>query len=499
MFVVQDNDVQVKDDLSLGEIAEFCWHFSVRLQNIKPTGTLALCDLPNELTRLLVLGAWHAGWAVAMLPAHFSKQQKAAALASCQVRMLIGADETLADLGIEHFLALQPESAPYCFDTWLGQPTENLAVAGYNWSPTATALILFSSGSTGEPKGICHSVQNMLISAQRFIQHFNIRQNDVLLNCAELHTMSGFRGSVMLPLLRACQLYDEAFARDLPSVMAALESCRATIAILGPNLVRQLAQLAAKVTHLNQHLRAIFSTGARLSPSDKQQLYNLAGLQVFDYYGLTETGGIVIGQTILTDAANPSLGQACTGVTLKIVAADGSEHDTGIGELRIYATGLFLAYTGHPEILRDYVDSGDRVEINASGLIYWLHRAQHGYKAASTEWIYPELVENWLKLQTEILDAQVSPFYDERERLRLLVRVTGIHPTDFASWCNSSTAKLVAALGRDYNILEWKLENNLTRSSLGKAMPPNSHDTSNKQPSIATTGQAQSEAKSAIK
>lgn len=471
MFVVQDNCVLVKDDFSLGAVAELSWHFSMRLQRIKPTGTLALCDLSNELTRLLVLGAWHAGWAVAMLPSHFSVRQKAAALTSSQVCLLIAADETFAQFNIEHFFAIHTETSAYCFDSWLGHPTENESSNGCLWPKTTTGLILFSSGSSGEPKGICHSVQNMLISAQRFIEHFNIQQDDLLLNCAELHTMSGFRGSVMLPLLNACQLCEAAFPRDLSGVLAALERCRPTIAILGPNLVRQLAQLATKVTHLNAHLRAILCTGAQLNPSDKARLFNVAGLQVYDYYGLTETGGIVIGQsTGFTDPLRSPLGRACEGVTLKVLVADGSEQDTGVGELRIYASGLFLAYTGEAPQLRNYVDSGDQVEINATGAVFWHHRLQLGYKAASTEWIYPDLVESWLKRHTTIEDATVSPCHDANHRLRLLVQITGIHPVDFHAWCQHTTTQLLAALGRDYNILDWKLETSLTRSALGKKL-----------------------------
>lgn len=469
MFVVDDKSIQVMDDLSLGEISEFCWHFSAKLQSLPAKGVLALCELSNEITRLLVLGAWHAGWTVALLPEHFCTKQKASALKLSGASILITQDESFDVIEVDLMMTLNANAPEHSFDLWLGVPTAQASVEGYSWSNTETALVLFSSGSTGEPKGICHSVRNMLISAHRFIKHFSINKHDLLLNCAEIHTMSGFRGSVMLPLLSACQLYDAPFQRSLSNVLTALEDSRATIAIVGPNLIRQMALIADKLAYLSQHLKAILSTGARLNLEDKQKLFGQAQIPVFDYYGLTETGGIVLGQTAhMTDEVTDALGKPCDGVMLKVITTDGYEHDQGIGELRIYADGLFLAYAGHQTELRSYFDTGDRVKIDSSGQVYWLHRIKNGYKATSTEWVYPDMVERWLKQHTSVTDATVNPILDATGRLRFHVYVAGITSAEFECWCKDTCGKLLAALGPDYNLLDWTLENNIARSALGK-------------------------------
>ncbi|CAA0099030.1 Plipastatin synthase subunit D [BD1-7 clade bacterium] len=470
MFVHSKTFTQVEDDGSLGELVSLSAQFSERLDTVTSRGVLALCGLPDDIGRLLVIGAWHAGWQVAMVPEHFSVSQRQVALQTLQPSLLIARNETLIEKAQVLSLVLETDCDTLALDHWLGDPSDTFSLAsGYRWDSLDTALILFTSGSSGTPKGVCHSLQNIVTSANRFIDQFQLHSSQTLLNCAESHTMSGFRGSIMLPLMSACTIYDGEFERDLAGVLTALEESSANVMIIGPSLVRQMARIGHKLTHLNQHLSLILCTGARLAAADKQHLYQTTRIMLLDYYGLTETGGLVIAESAQNyQPESSSLGSACDDVDIVVVDKDGNESPFGIGELRIYTTGLFLGYFGGSLTQRRYFDTGDCVHIHESGNVEWLYRINRGFKSASTEWIFPDAVESWLKNNTRILDANVTPIIDDADRVRFDVHIKGIAAKDFEAWSQTTRDQLVAELGSDYDILTWHVDEQLQRTGLGK-------------------------------
>jgi acyl-coenzyme A synthetase/AMP-(fatty) acid ligase len=437
-------------------------------------GTLVLQNLPNDTASILVLGAWHAGWRVAILPPHLAPKNQQLLLTQLETSILVrenSIDEVRLDRDNEYISLVNANTESNSLIAWLEhncQSTNDLD-ASHIWTEAETALILFTSGSTGIPKGVCHSIASILASAERFAKHFEISARDKLLNTALLHTMSGFRCSILVPLVTGCQVNNLPVTGHIGQILELLERERSTVMITGPNIIRHLSMLGDKIANYTSNLRFILCTGAKLDRGDRQKLFATLNLKTIDYYGLTETGGLIIAESEkYYDPASKSLGKACDDVILKVIDRDGIERDRGSGQLRVYCPSLFLGYLGDRIEARQYFDTGDMVDLDDFDRVTWLARIKIGIKAISTEWIYPEAVDGWLRKNTSIEDTHISVFYDKYDRPQFKVEIAGIEIDRWSGWVSDTESKLLLDLGSDYRVISWARVESIERSNLGK-------------------------------
>jgi long-subunit acyl-CoA synthetase (AMP-forming) len=243
--------------------------------------------------------------------------------------------------------------------------------------------------------------------------------------------------------------------------------------ITGPNIIRHLSMLGDKIANYTSNLRFILCTGAKLDRGDRQKLFATLNLKTIDYYGLTETGGLIIAESEkYYDPASKSLGKACDDVMLKVIDRDGIERDRGSGQLRVYCPSLFLGYLGDRIEARQYFDTGDMVDLDDRDRVTWLARIKIGIKAISTEWIYPEAVDGWLRKNTSIEDTHISVFYDKYDRPQFKVEIAGIEIDRWSRWVSDTESKLLLDLGSDYRVISWARVESIERSNLVKTKSP---------------------------
>ena len=265
------------------------------------------------------------------------------------------------------------------------------------------AAIIFSSGSTGVPKGVRHSMGSLVGSARLFLDHFQIHAGETIVCLAAPHVMSGFR-ALLLPLIGGVSvvfLHDSS-ATGLKLVLRALE---ADWVICGPHFVKLLAACTPWLGDLEKHPKAILVTGDRLDEVSREQVMSALSIPVVAYYGLTETGGIVMAER----PGFPEIGRlppACEGVTLHTRRA---AELPGKVELGIEGPNNYLGYCGQPVLRHEVVWTGDCVEEVEPGGFRWMGRLDHAIKAPDTTWVFPENLERWLREQSCILDAVVKP------------------------------------------------------------------------------------------
>lgn len=458
-----------------GESADFARMIGRALNNYHKQGTLVLHNLPNDLSRALVLGAWCVGWRVAILPPHLSMENQHLLLTQLAANLIVNG-QAIDNFRFNHsdgcrLLSIDSIDQNSNLMQWLAvkSKSNNLDYPNYLWHKNQTTLVLFTSGSTGTPKGVCHSLLSILASAERFIQHFEISASDRLLNTALIHTMSGFRCSIMLPLLCGCQVNNLPIDGGLVQILKVLEQDRSTLIITGPNIIRQMSMLRSKIGDLTTTLRFILCTGAKLNVDNRIALFETLNLKVINYYGSTETGGLVIAESDRTyNMANQSIGKACADVNLKVINSEGEEHDRGHGELRVYCDSIFLGYLGQNLQVNRYFDTGDIVDIMPEDNVRLGHRIKSGVKATNTEWIYPETVDLWLRNHTLIADVHVSIFDDPDGRAKFKTEIVGIEPEKWQVWIANTSKKLLIDLGQHYEVITWHLVKSIERSNLGK-------------------------------
>jgi acyl-CoA synthetase (AMP-forming)/AMP-acid ligase II len=438
-------------------------------------GTLVLQSLPHDLASSLVLGAWHAGWRVAILPPHLSTENQQLLLTQLETSILVSEssiDEVTVDRHNEYISLVNQNTESNSFSTWLAnncQSTNSFDAPSQIWTKTETAVILFTSGSTGTPKGVCHSLASILASAERFAKHFEISERDKLLNTALLHTTSGFRCSILVPIITGCQVNNLPVTGHIGKISELLDREQSTVMITGPNIIRHLSMLGDRIADYTSSLRFIFCGGAKLARQDREVLFAAISLKTIDSYGLTEAGGFIVTESAKSyDPASQSSGKACDRVILKVIDRDGVEHDRGSGQLRVYSPSLFLGYLGNPIEQQQYFDTGDLVDIDDLDRVTWLARLSSGIKATSTEWIYSETVDGWLRKNTSIEDVHISVLYDTYDPPQFKVEIAGIEIDRWSEWMSATYQQLLLDLGSDYRVISWVRVESIERSNLGK-------------------------------
>jgi acyl-coenzyme A synthetase/AMP-(fatty) acid ligase len=428
------------------------------------TGPVVLSGLPIDFSLALAVAAWYSGRVVAFVDPAVSMRQQHAVESTLKPALWVSAAALNTPLvGDTAHLPIDDgsEDQNSIFEQWLC--TDAARPPAYTWAADEPAIVLFTSGSTGLPKGVCHSLQNLIHSAHLFQQHFDISQKDQLLNLAPLSTMSGLRCSMFLPLLAGCDVNLEPVPGQLASMLRVLGEQNGSVLIVGPALLQALAGIDHDIPELKT-LRVILSTGAGLSREVRQALWQKHSIPILDYYGLTETCGLVIAERL--NAYNPkqtALGKSCAGVRACVVDEQGNEFCHGRGQLRIYGAALFLGYWGQALNRREHFDTRDQVDIDQSGWINYLGRLDRAVKSAATTWLQPQAVEQWLVDHTSIEDFAVTTSQC-RQGGRIQCYFVGL-----ITLCKQTLLKnLVDELGRDYQTTQWLQVESIPRTPLGK-------------------------------
>ncbi len=417
--------------------------------------TLLISSYRGPLLSRLVETAWDSGWSIAVTREQMTDREKAVIRPALGKTVMEATSKGIAVM--EHMHPSPGKTEPP--DHWMARHARPAGQPPYPWREDECALVLFTSGSTGSPKGVCHSLGNIRRSAQLFVDHFELTEQDRLLCLAPVHTMSGFR-SLVLPGVKVEHVHEET---SFLSLVQHIDRIRAPVVLCGPVFIRQLAAWADRLGPLPNRLRGLLCTGADLHPEDRKQVEQTMGIPVLDYYGLTETAGLVLGDTFSRRSPG-CLPQPCRGVQLMLQPAN-REHDTF--ELAISSPNLFLGYLGDPLARRRIFNTGDLVQSRGKRCLKLLGRRSGAVKAPSTEWVYPRRLENWLRENVEQISDVVARAVPIPGGYGLELWIDSREDFDTVSLEN----RIVARLGKDYRPVQWHFAP-IERTPLGKLPAP---------------------------
>ena len=336
---------------------------------------------------ILDLALLHLGRVHVPLPLFFSEEQRRHALASAGAGHLLVAAGPAAMVvpvaGIN--LSVVPLQAP--------------AVS----LPKGTAKITYTSGSTGEPKGVCLS-QEMLeetaqsictvVGAQHATCHLAVLPLAVLLeNVAGLYAVLLAGGTYVAPPL-ATLGFAKPFAPDFLQMAEALRRMKASSAILVPELLRGLVMALRLSEQRLPDMRFLAVGGAAVPLSLLAHAADM-GLPVYEGYGLSEAGSVVT----LNRPGKSSAGSAGHFLphVSAVIATD--------GELLIEHP-VFLGYVGGgrpPSVLA----TGDIVDCDETGAVSIIGRTSNLIITSYGRNISPEWIERELTGQPVIRQALV--------------------------------------------------------------------------------------------
>lgn len=390
-------------------------------------------------------------------------------LTDCSARFLITTAERLGALwptltasAVEHVIVIGastasvPAGGPERHD-WAASMITNTAAATRPGVDLDPAAILYTSGSTGLPKGVVLSHRNLIAGAESVAGYLGNDHDDVILAVLPLGFDAGF--SQLTTAFRSgarVVLLNYLLPGDVPRLC---ERHGVTGLTCVPPLWLQLARLdwpdAAR-----QRLRYFANTGGRLPRSTLTRLRELFPAALpYLMYGLTEAFRSTYLDPAQVDLRPDSIGKAIPNAEILVVRPDGSRCEPGEeGELVHRGSLVALGYWNDPvrtsERFRPVpgpvaswrqpelaVWSGDRVVADADGYLYFVGRTDEmiktsGYRVSPTE------VEEAAYATGMVRDAVALGVPDDRlgQRIVLLATENG-HPL--------TTSTLLAELRRE--------------------------------------------------
>ncbi len=347
-------------------------------------------------------------------------------------------------------------------DEWLAAAGEAPAYRCRPGEPDSLATIVYTSGTTGRPKGVMLSHRNILFNIQATLQLFEVFAHDLMLSFLPLSHAFERTVGYYLPMTTGTAV---AYNRSIPRLAEDLTAIRPTLMISVPRIFeriygrimdklarepavkRRLFQMATDIgwTHflyrqgrgawqpgfllrplldklVASKVRARFGGRMRFTvcggaplPPDVARLFIGLGIPVVQGYGLTETAPVIAGNPL--DNNEPSsVGIPLPGVEVQVAADD---------ELLTRSPAVMLGYWNNPEATRGIIDAGgwlhtgDKASISPDGHIRIIGRLKDIIVLSNGEKVPPGDMENAIALD-ELVD-QVMVIGEGRPYLSALV------------------------------------------------------------------------------
>lgn len=234
--------------------------------------------------------------------------------------------------------------------------------------PEDIALLHFTSGTTGMPKGVLHVHQAAVVHYITGKYVLDFHPKDVFWCTADPGWVTGTSYGILAPLMHGITNLVVQAEFDASLWYEVLEQQKVTVWYTAPTAVRRLMRMNIDVRkeYDLSSLRLILSVGEPLNPEAVRWSLKTLGMPILDNWWQTETGGIMIANYPSMPVKPGSMGKPLPGVEAAIVATE--EHDTSLNIIsKADETGQLALKSGWPSMFRGYLDEKERYEQCFSG------------------------------------------------------------------------------------------------------------------------------------
>jgi malonyl-CoA/methylmalonyl-CoA synthetase len=420
-------------------------------------------------------GIWRAGGMAVPLALSHPEPELERAVADCEPAALIGSDAEAERLrGIASRAGIELLTVP-------ALSAQAAVPALPEVAPDRPALMVYTSGTTGAPKGVVttHSMVQAQITA--LVQAWGWRADDRILHVLPLHHVHGMIVAMDTALWAgACCEFSAPFEAD--TVWERLASGDITVFMAVPTIYGRLIrawenasdEARARWSRPVAGLRLMTSGSAALPVSTMERWQEITGHRLLERYGMTEIG-MALSNSLDGERRAGTVGQPLPGVEARIVDDAGIEVAEGTsGQIEVCGPQVFREYWRRPEetaqaFREGWFKTGDE-GVQEDGYFRILGRRSvdiiktGGYKVSALE------IEEMLRLHPAIADVAVVGVVDEEWGecvCAALVVVGGDEPPPEAirSWCKERLAPY--KVPRRIRYLE-----RLPHNSMGKVTKP---------------------------
>ncbi len=295
----------------------------------------------------------------------------------------------------------------------------------YEIDPTAPedmALLHFTSGTTGKPKGAVHVHEAVV--AHNITGHYalDLRPGDIYWCTADPGWVTGTSYGIISPLVQGVTMLVDEAEFDAARWYKTLHDQGVTVWYTAPTAIRMLMKAGVEMArqHSYPSLRFIASVGEPLNPEGVVWGQEALGLPIHDNWWQTETGGIMISNFQSMDIRPGSMGRPMPGIEAAVVEHDEERGDVHVidepgreGELALRKgwPSMFRAYLNDEEryakcFAGDWYLTGDLARTDEDGYFWFVGRADDVIKSAG-HLIGPFEVESALMEHEAVAEAGV--------------------------------------------------------------------------------------------
>ena len=377
------------------------------------------------------LGAIRAGIVPVPLNTLLTSEQYAYVLADCRARVLFISEALLPVVkdmvgrlpDLEHVIVSGNDAHGHKkLSDELAREDDSFATVATH--PDEPAFWLYSSGSTGMPKGVRHLHSNLAATADTYArQVLGIRENDVCLSAAKLFFAYGLGNALTFPMSVGATtvLHSD---RPTPAAMFALmNTYNPTIFYGVPTLfAAMLNDGSMKDARAGSRLRICTSAGEALPESVGNAWKARFGVDILDGVGSTELLHIFLSNAP-GDIKYGCSGRPVPGYRVRLVNETGDEVPDGeVGELLVDAPSAGEGYWNQRAKSRQtfeghWTRTGDKYIRDAEGRYTFCGRSDDMFKVSGI-WVSPFEVESALITHPAILEAAVVPEADPEGLLK---------------------------------------------------------------------------------
>ncbi len=423
---------------------------------------------PNKLPFLIGhLGVLFAGAVPLPLNPRFTREEMRYFLSDSGARLVMAGNEQRA---MAEELALElPQRLLVTSDSLVLDPPTS------DWHEPSLGsddpcLILYSSGTTGWPKGVVHMNANVSSALQALASCWRMTPDDVVINALPLFHIHGLAFATHLTWLTGgCLLVEDSF--EPQRTMEAVG--RGTVFMAVPPMYYKLLETsnfrAAAKTWSNVRL---FTCGsAPIRPEVLPELEEILGKPVINRYGMTEAY-VITSLPLAGPWPGGSVGLPLQGVELRIVGDDGAEAASAeVGSVQIRGPNLFREYWKKPEATHEafasgWFDTGDFGQLDPAGFLTLVGR-KHDLIITSGYNVYPQVVERVIGECPGVAECAVFGFSDSQRGEIVAAAIVRsevqLEEMTITSWCRERLVHY-----QQPRVI--KFVDSLPRNSLGKVL-----------------------------
>jgi long-chain acyl-CoA synthetase len=283
--------------------------------------------------------------------------------------------------------------------------------------------LFYTSGTTGEPKGVMLTHKNMMANIRHSEAVYNYLSSDIYLHAAPMFHLADGAAVFTHTAHGSTQVFIPRF--DPRAVLEAIERERVSLLLLVPTMINFLLQHPELGRYDLSSLRHVTYGASPIAPDLLRRAMKTLGCSFGQGYGLTEASPLLTVLTkedhVITDEKSErrlaSCGKPVPGVDVRVVKEDCSDARPGeVGEIIARGPNIMAGYWKRPEdtedVLRDgWLHTGDLATVDEDGYIYLVDRKKDMIVTGG-ENVYSTEVEAVLYAHTSVKEAAVIPVPD---------------------------------------------------------------------------------------